>query len=156
MKWWEPLYGIPGLPKRIYKGIECFCRRRLDFAEVLASSDIVSMLLPSFKETYHIMGDKQFAMMKDNAYFINTARGALVDEKALYGALTSRKLAGAAIDVYEIEPAPTTNPLFELDNIICTPHTAAETYETYTAVSLETAQAIIDVLEGKVPGNLLN
>lgn len=124
--------------------------------DILKSCDIVSMHLPSFKETYHIMSKEQFDMMKDGAYFINTARGALVDEKALYEALKTGKLTAAATDVYEEEPAKPTNPLFELENIICTPHTAAETYETYTTVSLITARAIIDVINGKTPDNLLN
>ena len=132
------------------------CVYMISMEDILKRCDIVSMHLPSLKETYHIMGNKQFAAMKDGAYFINTARGALVDEKALYDALKTGKLAAAAIDVYEEEPAQTTNPLFRLDNIICTPHTAAETFETYTTVSLVTVQAIIDVINGKTPKNFLN
>lgn len=124
--------------------------------DILKKCDIVSMHLPSFKETYHIMDSRQFAMMKEGAYFINTARGALVNEKALYHALKTGKLTAAATDVFEEEPAKPSNPLFELDNAICTPHTAAETYETYTTVSLATAQAVIDVFNGKTPDNLLN
>ena len=124
--------------------------------DILRQSDIVSLHLPSTEETYHVLGKEQFAMMKDGAYLINTARGALVDEKALYEALISRKLAVAAIDVYEKEPARPTHPLLRLDNIIVTPHSAAETYETYASVSRATAQAIIDVFEGRCPENLLN
>ncbi len=124
--------------------------------EILEKCDIVSMHLPSLKETHHIMGKEQFARMKDGAYFINTARGALVDESSLYKALKSGKLTAAATDVYEEEPAKQANPLFELGNIICTPHTAAETYETYTTVSLATAKAVIDVFNGKTPDNLMN
>lgn len=124
--------------------------------EILKTCDIVSMHLPSFKETYHIMGREQFEMMKKGSYFINTARGALVDEKALYEALKTNRLAAAAIDVYEEEPAKPSNPLLQLDNAICTPHTAGETYETYTIVSMVTAQAIIDTFNGKTPENLLN
>lgn len=123
--------------------------------EVLQQSDVVSMHLPSLKETYHMMGREQFAMMKDQAYFINTARGVLVDEAALYDALTSGKLAGAAIDVYENEPVSEDHPLLRLDNIITTPHCAAETYETYRAVSLITAKATLDVLAGKSPEHLI-
>jgi len=118
---------------------------------ILQDSDIVCLLLPSLKETHHFMNAQTFAMMKDGAYFINTARGALVDEKALQGALTSGKLRAAAIDVYEVEPAAVDNPLFQVSNIITTPHTAAETYETYRAVGLHTAQAILDEFEGVHP-----
>lgn len=117
---------------------------------VLRQSDVVSMLLPSLPETYHIMNDEKFGMMKDGAVFINTARGALVDEQALYRALTSGKLASAAIDVYEHEPVDPNNPLLQLPNIITTPHTAAETIEVYHSIGLATAQAVLDVFNGKV------
>ena len=123
--------------------------------EVLGQSDVVCMLLPSLKETRHFMNEKTFALMKDKAYFINTARGALVDEKALYASLQSGKLSAAAIDVYESEPTSAENPLFKLANIVTTPHTAAETYETYHEIGLFTAQAILDVFSGKTPNNLL-
>jgi D-3-phosphoglycerate dehydrogenase len=130
--------------------------RLVEMEEILKSSDIVSLHLPNLKETYHIMDKEQFSMMKQGAYFINTARGALVEEGALYEALKMHKLTAAALDVYEEEPAQATNPLFRLNNVICTPHTATETYETYTAVSLFTAQAVIDVFNGKTPENLIN
>lgn len=122
---------------------------------VLQSSDIVCMLLPSLKETRHFMNAQTFAMMKDQSWFINTARGALVDEAALKVALENGKLKGAAIDVYEQEPSSADNPLFGVGNILTTPHTAAETYETYHEIGLFTAQAILDVFEGKTPPNLL-
>ena len=127
----------------------------LGFEELLKTCDIVSLHAPSTAETYHLMSEKQFSMMKQGSYFVNTARGALVDEAALCRALASRHLAAAAIDVYEKEPTQADNQLFKLDNIICTPHTASETYESYTSVSLVTAQAVIDVLEGRTPRNLL-
>jgi len=118
---------------------------------VLQESDVVCLLLPSLKETYHFMNKDTFTQMKDGAYFVNTARGALVDEKALCDALRSGKLTAAAIDVYEVEPVSVDNPLFRLKNTVTTPHTAAETYETYRAVSLHTARAILDEFEGVSP-----
>lgn len=120
---------------------------------MLKDSDIVSLHVPSIKETYHIIGEAQFSMTKDGAYFINTARGALVDQNALYNALKWKKLRGAAVDVYEQEPTKSDNPLFELDNIVCTPQNAAETYEAYTAIGISTTQGVIDVLEGRIPEN---
>lgn len=123
--------------------------------EVLRTSDVVCMMLPNLPETRHYMNESAFALMKDRAYFVNTARGALVDEKALLAALTSGKLAGAAIDVYEREPSAADNPLFSAANIVTTPHTAAETYEVYHAIGLHTAQAILDTFAGKEPANLL-
>jgi D-3-phosphoglycerate dehydrogenase / 2-oxoglutarate reductase len=130
--------------------------KMVSFGEILKNCDIVSLHVPSTEETFHMMGKEQFNMMKDGAYFINTARGALVDEKALYNALTTQKLTTAAIDVYENEPTILENPLLKLNNLICTPHTAAETYEAYNALGNTTAQALIDVFEGKIPENLLN
>lgn len=121
--------------------------------KVLRTSDVVSMHLPSLPETRGLMNGDKFGLMKRSAYFINTARGALVDEAALYEALSMGRISGAAIDVYEREPATADNPLFRLDNIVTTPHTAAETDETYHRVGLATAQAIIDVFSGKEPAS---
>ena len=123
--------------------------------EVISRADILCMLLPSLPETRRFMNADVFGRMKDGAYFVNTARGALVDEAALAGALTSGKLSGAAIDVYEREPSSAENPLFRLDRIVTTPHTAAETYETYTGIGAITATAVLDVLAGRTPKNLL-
>jgi D-3-phosphoglycerate dehydrogenase len=123
----------------------------LSWERLLEDSDVVCLLLPSLKETYHFMNRETFARMKDGAYFINTARGALVDEGALHDALTSGKLTAAAIDVYETEPASADNPLFRLKNIVTTPHTASETYETFRNVGAHTAQAILDEFEGINP-----
>lgn len=129
--------------------------RMTDWEETLRQSDIICMLLPSLPETRHFMNDTTFAMMKDRAYFINTARGALVDESALRTALEHGKLTAAAIDVYEQEPTVAGNPLFQTDNILTTPHTAAETYEAYHEIGLFTAHIILDVFAGKTPQNLL-
>jgi len=125
------------------------------FDQVLTDSDIVSMHLPSLKETYRIMNDGAFARMKSSAVFINTARGAVVDEQALARALTSGVIAGAAIDVYEAEPVSADNPILRTPNLITTPHTAAETFETYERVSMVTAQALLDIFEGREPQHLL-
>ncbi|WP_054860284.1 NAD(P)-dependent oxidoreductase [Gracilibacillus sp. JCM 18860] len=127
------------------------------YEEILEKCDIVSMHLPLLEETHHFMDDNKFTKMKQGSYFVNTSRGSLVDEKALYRALKSGSLTAAAIDVYEEEPTNKENPLFELDNVITTPHTAAETFEVYHNVSLLTAKAIIDVKNGGAqPENLLN
>lgn len=123
--------------------------------EVLSSSDILVMMMPSLPETRRLMDAGRFARMKPGSIFINTARGALVDEKALYDALVSGHLQAAAIDVYETEPALPDNPLFTLPQIVTTPHTAAETYETYTSIGRITAEAVIDVLANRQPRNQL-
>ena len=121
--------------------------------EALHRADVVCMHLPSLPATHHIMDARTFGMMKDGSYFINTARGALVDETALAQALRSGKLTAAAIDVFDQEPVRRDNPLFALPNLFATPHTAAETYDN---VGLATARQLLDVFAGKKPNNLLN
>jgi D-3-phosphoglycerate dehydrogenase len=123
--------------------------------DLLRRADVVCLLLPSLKETHHFMDANRFAQMKEGAYFVNTARGALVDEPALAQALASGRIRAAAIDVYEVEPVKADNPLLRIDSIVTTPHTAAETYEVYREVGLETARAILDVFAGRTPDNLL-
>lgn len=130
--------------------------RMTSMEEVLKQSDVISIHVPSLPETYHMINRDTIELMKENVYLINTARGSIVDEKALYTALKSGRIAGAAVDVYEQEPAAADNPLFGLDNFIGTPHVSAESYESYEMCGIETAQAIVDVLiNKKKPKNLL-
>ncbi len=93
--------------------------------ELLRESDFVSMHTPLTKETYHLMGEAQFRLMKPSALFVNTSRGRTVDEPALIKALRERWIAGAGLDVTEIEPPTPDNPLLTLDNVILTPHIAS-------------------------------
>ncbi len=118
---------------------------------LLSQSDIVSLHLPATEETKHLINADTIAMMKDGAYLINTSRGALVDEKALYDALTSNKLAGAALDVFEREPVTADNPLFALPNTVLSPHCSALTYETNYNGGIICAQSIVNVLRGGKP-----
>lgn len=119
--------------------------------ELLAQSDVVSLHLPSTPETHHLINAETIAKMKDGAYLINTARGALVDEKALLEALTSGKLSGAGLDVYEQEPVTADNPLFALPNVALAPHVSALTYETNYNGGIICAQSIINVANGGKP-----
>ena len=122
------------------------------FHELLGRSDVVSLHLPSTEETFHIMNKETLGLMKDGAYLINTSRGKLVDEKALYEALTTGKLRAAGLDVYENEPVKTPdNVLFSLENTSLTPHTAAITYETNYNGGIICANSIISVLQGGRP-----
>ncbi len=118
---------------------------------LLQQSHIVSLHLPSTKETRHIMDKAAFAKMRDGAYFINTSRGALVDETALLEALQSGKLSGAGLDVYEQEPVTRENPLFTLPNVVLAPHVSALTYETNYNGGLICAKSILNVLGGGTP-----
>ena len=116
--------------------------------ELLRRSDIVSLHLPSTPETRHFINADTLAMMKEGAYLINTARGALVDEAALLEALRSGHLRGAGLDVFETEPVTEGNPLFLLENNVLAPHVSAATYETNYNGGLISARSIINVLQG--------
>lgn len=116
--------------------------------EVLKNSDILSVHVPAMSETYHYINSKTLDLCKKGAYLINTSRGTNVDESAVYDALQSGKLSGFGSDVFEFEPVTESYPLFKFNNYICTPHTAAESYENYAETGMKTAQAILDVLNG--------
>jgi len=124
--------------------------KRLSLDELLAQADYVSIHVPLLPSTKGMLGKEQLARMKDGAILINTARGAVVDEAALIEALTSGHLAGAGMDVYEVEPTPVDNPLFQLENVVLSPHMAAHTDDALKAMSM-IAKDIINVLEGRVP-----
>jgi glyoxylate reductase len=124
--------------------------------ELLATSDFVSVHVPLTEETYHLIGKEQFSKMKRTAYLINTSRGPVIDEKALYEALKNRTIAGAGIDVFENEPLDRNSPLIELDNIVMTPHIASASIETRTAMAVMAATNIVSVLLGKEPPNPVN
>lgn len=110
--------------------------------ELLRQSDVVSVGLALCKETEGWVGRLEFDQMKPTALFINTARGKLIDEKALYAALRSGKIAGAACDVFECEPPTELNPLLSLPNFIATPHIGAHTEEALYRVGMAVAEGI--------------
>lgn len=122
-----------------------------DWEYVFKNSDFISMHLPVTPETRKIMGKKEFELMKSSAYFINCARGEVVDETALIEALQQNKIAGAALDVFESEPPIKGSLLYSLENAIITPHNAALTKEAYMRMGLHAAMGIEEVLSGKKP-----
>ena len=101
--------------------------------ELLSTSDIVSPHTPLNDSTHHLIGPEELALMKPSAILVNTSRGPVVDEVALHDALTSGKIAGAGLDVFEKEPPLPDNPLFKLDNVVLTAHLAGPTFESNTA-----------------------
>ena len=111
--------------------------------ELLAQADYISLHLPKTKESAGMIGAAQFAKMKTGVRIVNCARGGIIDENALYEALTGGKVAGAALDVYAEEP-PTEWKLLKLDNVIGSPHIGAATKEAQTRVGAEVAQIVID------------
>ncbi len=120
--------------------VEC-----VTWAELLAQADYISLHAPLTEETYHLINAESIAAMKDGVRIINTARGAMVDEAALADAIRSGKVAGAAVDVYSVEP-PVSNPLIGLPGVAHTPHLGASTAEAQEAVAVEAAQLVIDAL----------
>ncbi|MCW2476755.1 MULTISPECIES: hydroxyacid dehydrogenase [unclassified Symbiopectobacterium] len=122
-----------------------------DFDRIFQESDFVSLHCPATAETFDFVGEKQFSMMKPTAYFINTARGKLVDEKALYHALSTQRIAGAGVDVLKKEPFDPEDPIFTLSNIVIAPHIGAATKEATDRASLHSAIGVDEVLSGKKP-----
>ena len=114
--------------------------------ELLRRSDIVSLHVPLTPQTHHMIGEREIQLMKDGAFIINTSRGAVIDEKALFKALKSGKLGGAALDVYEVEP-PEDYSLMKLPNVVCTPHIGAQTVEAQRAAATLLAQKIVNELK---------
>jgi len=115
----------------------------LTLQEMLEQSDIVSVHVPLNKQTYRMIGSSELSLMKKGAFLINTSRGAIVDEEALLEGLTTGKLAGAALDVYEYEP-PANLKLIQLPNVVCTPHIGAQTEEAQKAASILIAEKVIE------------
>ncbi len=119
--------------------------------EIIEQSDIISIHVPATEENHHLFNKDTFTRMKQGAYLINAARGALVDLDDLACAMLEGKIAGAALDAFEVEPLPADAKILQCDNVVLTPHTGAETVETYEKVSVTDAQSVIDVLAGREP-----
>lgn len=136
---------------RIDRGIEL-----VEFSQLLSDSDFVSIHSPLTDETRHSFGENELKAMKKTAFLINTARGPIVDEKALYQALKKRWIAGAALDVMEKEPPDWENPLPKLDNLIITPHISFYSEESYVELKTKTAEAVLAVLKRELPRAMVN
>ena len=124
--------------------------------ELLSEADFISINTPATKETWHLVGEEQFKQMKPTAYFINTARGSVVDEPALIKALQEKWIAGAGVDVFEKEPVDADNALLKMDNVIVTPHTAFYSDTALKRVRTSVGQETARVLCGKWPQNVVN
>ena len=129
---------------------------RRDLEDLLKESDFVSLHIPHTKDSHYILNEKTLSLMKPSAYLINCARGGVVDENALYGFLKSGKIAGAAIDVFETEPAEKGNKLFSLDNVVLSPHIGASTKEAQIKAGTVCAEQMLKVLDGKEPDFWVN
>jgi D-3-phosphoglycerate dehydrogenase / 2-oxoglutarate reductase len=152
-------FGLKILAYDPYAKPEAFGDFPVEFVgleDLLKRSDVVSLHTPLNSETRHMIGQTQFQMMKPTAFFINTARGSVVDQQALTKALTEKWIAGAGLDVLEKEPPDPNDPILDLDNVVFTPHYASYSEEAYQEVREKAARQIVQALRGEVPTCLVN
>ena len=123
---------------------------------MLPQCDFLSLHCPLTEETHGMIGEQQLRMMKPTAFLINTARGLVIDETAFVTALRKGWIAGAALDVWTVEPPPADHPLLEMDNVILAPHVGSFTAEGVQRMSIESAEQVLQVLRGERPPNLVN
>ncbi|HSG76460.1 MAG TPA: NAD(P)-dependent oxidoreductase [Burkholderiales bacterium] len=125
--------------------------RKMPLETLMAEADFVVVTALLNEETRHLVNARQLARMKSSAYLINVARGPVVDEKALYAVLAAKKIAGAALDVFEEEPTPADNPILRLDNVIVTPHSLCWTDELFANIARTAVGAVLAVHAGRAP-----
>jgi phosphoglycerate dehydrogenase-like enzyme len=156
---------VNGFGMKGYLAYDPFVDRRLaaqqgvemvSLDEVLTSSDFVSIHCPLEENTRHLIGPNEFAKMKPDAFLINTARGGIVDEEALYQAIKNRQIAGAAIDVFASEPVTQPHPLAEFDNVLLAPHCIAWTDELFADIGKAVCQGMVDLARGEIPRGIVN
>ena len=145
-------YDVVDIPEDVRQAVKA---EPVPFDELLETSDFVSIHVPLTRRTRGMMSDREFDLMKPTAFFINLCRGPVVDEAALYRALTEGKIAGAGLDVLEVEPTPADNPLFDLDNVIITPHMAGQSQETALRAAHFAYGNILRVLSGEEAESLV-
>jgi D-3-phosphoglycerate dehydrogenase len=128
----------------------------VDLPQLLKEIDFISLHTPLNQETQHMVGEKELNQMKRSAFLINTARGAVVDEKALIRALQEKKIAGAGLDVFEKEPIDPDNPLLKMENVVVLPHSAFYSDVSSRRLRTSVGQEAARVISGKWPRNVVN
>jgi D-3-phosphoglycerate dehydrogenase len=128
----------------------------VELDELLRRSDLISVHAPLSEETQHLLGEREFALMKPGAVLVNTSRGPVVDEIALAKALCDGPLGAAGLDVFEREPLPSDSPLRDLDNVTLTPHVAAYAEESVGDLYRVACRIAVDVLQGRWPPSVVN
>ena len=124
--------------------------------QLLREADFVSLHVPLTNETRHLIGERELSLMKPTAILVNTARGPVVDQRALYRFLKERRIAAAALDVTEVEPIPMDDPLLTLDNVIIAPHIGSASVVTRTRMASVAADNLLAALRGEEPPNCVN
>ncbi len=133
------------------------CEPVADLDAALTRADFVSIHCPKNPETVGMFNASRLAKMKPSAYLVNTARGGIIDERALHAALTAGQIAAAGLDVFAAEPTPQDNPLLKLQNVVASPHMAGVTTEAVAAMAVQTAKNILSVLDGRpIRENVIN
>lgn len=127
----------------------------VDLDTLFRNSDFLTVNCPLNESTRGLVNANKLSLMKKTAYLINTARGPIVDESALYQALVEQKIAGAGLDVFEVEPTPADNPLLQLDNVVVTPHGICFTDECMQGLAESAFRAVVDVMQGKKPPHVV-
>jgi glyoxylate reductase len=123
--------------------------------ELLSKSDFISIHCPLNNATRHLLSDREFDLMKPSAILVNTARGAIIDERALVKALQSGKICAAGLDVFENEPV-VSEPLLKMDNVVLAPHIGSASTETRSAMAKLAAEGVVNALAGRLPENAVN
>ena len=121
-----------------------------NISENLQKMDAVTLHCPKNDETTDLFTKKEFNLMKKSSFIINCARGGILNEEDLYEALKDENISGAGLDVFDVEPTPSSNPLFKLNNVILSPHIAGVTIESTVRMATETVQNVLDVLDDKI------
>ena len=147
---WQAAFDCKIIGYDPYKKISPLEQRK-NLEDLLKAADLVTLHVPLNDETKYLIGKRELALMKPTAILVNTCRGGVVDEAALYDALKAGKLFGAGIDVWETEVPRVDSRLLELPNVVCTPHAAGGTEETQIRSAVRTAEQAVDVLQGKPP-----
>ena len=169
------IVGFGGIGKKLVQLVSCFGMKQIlvydpllnenecaqggaikASLETVMAQDFVSINCPLNESTRNLIGARELALMTPTAVLINTARGGIVNEKALYEALHARKIRAAALDVFEQEPADSNNPFLGLENVILTPHAICWTEECFRDIGSMAVDSILSVIAGKKPHGLLN
>jgi D-3-phosphoglycerate dehydrogenase len=143
----------PYVPAGIFPDVGA---RQVDLPTLMQESDYISIHCALTPETRHLIGEKEISLMKSSAYLVNTARGPVLEETALYRALVEGRIAGAGLDVFEFEPLDPNNPLLALPNVVATPHSLPRAWESTGRTTRMIQNAVLAIIDGHLPDTVLN